>query len=220
MDTKKKRNLRSCDSCRKDKKGCSGGENGVRSCERCGKKEIDCSYIGEFIPLRGHCEDHLEYENANGDTSNSQNLLDELPSNGNILYSPTGLVDYCGSSEYYGFVNMADSPHNVSQTNIPQEHIDNAGLIKECLNQGSKIVHRLTHLVLLEHRYPQSLTSPALNEHLKNLLMTLQSQSSQLEELFDEQTNNLEPSSLNQSSGQYWTTSQDLTNLPMDSNTQ
>ncbi|CAG8510449.1 4601_t:CDS:2 [Gigaspora margarita] len=116
MNVKKKRNPRSCDSCRKDKRGCSGGENGVRSCERCSYKRLDCSYIGEFIPLRGHCEDHLEFENTNRDITNSQNFLDELPSNCNILNPPTGLVDF----EYYDFRNLSNDPDSISQIKIPQ----------------------------------------------------------------------------------------------------
>ncbi|CAG8501818.1 5552_t:CDS:2, partial [Dentiscutata heterogama] len=201
---KRKRNTRSCNSCRAKKKGCSGGENGVSSCKLCRDKRIDCSYVKEIGLLGGYCENHPGAENANDNISYLQNIPNELLPNCNILYPQNGFIDSDGSSEYHGFGNLANSSHNTSQTNMPQaietigENLNSARLIKECLKHGSKIVHHLTDLVLLEHQYPQSLTSPTLNENLKNLLITLQSESSQIEKIATEQTNNLESSPLDQ----------------------
>ncbi|CAG8783290.1 32451_t:CDS:2, partial [Racocetra persica] len=48
------------------------------------------------------------------------------------------------------------------------------------------------------HRNSQSLTSPVLNGPLKNILKTLQSLSSQLEELSNVQTNDLESFQIDQ----------------------
>ncbi|KAF0449006.1 hypothetical protein F8M41_002600 [Gigaspora margarita] len=213
VDAKGKRNPRACAFCRKSKKGCCGGEIGLKPCDRCCNKRICCSYVGELEPLRNQ----PEFENPNGDdVSDSQNTLNELPSNDNNQYSPNGFIDsyessdYCfgiptnsshstsQTSEYYNFGNITNS---TSQTSIPQdiEHMNNAGLIAECLKQGSKIFH---HLALLGYRNPQSITSPILNEYLKNLFMTLQSQSSQLEEVFGEHSNNLESFPMDQLSGE------------------
>ncbi|CAG8780342.1 25192_t:CDS:2, partial [Dentiscutata erythropus] len=166
---KRKRNPQSCDSCRKDKKRCSGGENGVNLCNRCRNIGKDCSYLEEIGPLEGHCENHPGFENANDDISYLQNIPNELLPNYNILYPQDGFIDSDGSSEYYGFGNLANSPHNTSQTNMAQEH-----------------------------QYPQYLTSPTLNEYLKNLLMKLQSESSQMEKISGGQANNLELSPLDQ----------------------
>ncbi|CAG8641322.1 12235_t:CDS:2, partial [Dentiscutata erythropus] len=174
---------------------CSGGENGVRSCNRCRDKGKDCSYVEEIGSLGGHCENHPGFENANDDISYSQNIPNEFC---NVLYPQDSFIDSDGSTGYYDLGNLANSPHSTSQINMPQEPLNNAGLVKECLKHGSKIVHHLADLVQLEHRYPQSLTSPTLNEYLKNLLMTLQSESSQMEKISAEQTNNLESYPLDQ----------------------
>ncbi|CAG8450642.1 9037_t:CDS:2 [Cetraspora pellucida] len=175
-----------------------------------------------------------EFGNQNGHISHLHDILDESPAENTFLCSSNCFVDdyfeyltniphstlqtseHCGfenlinshsstsqTSEDYGFGDLTNSPHT-SQTIIPQDidHMNNAMLLGECLKQGSKMVH---HLTLLEHR---NLTSPIVNECLKNLLVTLQSQSSQLEELSGEQSIDLESLPMDQLSAQYWTASQ------------
>ncbi|CAG8833825.1 3722_t:CDS:2, partial [Cetraspora pellucida] len=81
------------------------------------------------------------------------------------------------NNDSYGF----DGLGNLND-NVPQEHMNNAVLIDECLKEESKIFHRLNRIALLER---QNITSSMLNGkngHLKNLLMTLKLQSSKLEE--------------------------------------
>ncbi|RIB06825.1 hypothetical protein C2G38_2046501 [Gigaspora rosea] len=203
IKVKGRRNPRACGSCRSSKKGCSGGEEGVRSCLRYSYKNIVCPYVKEPEPLRGHSEDHQGFENANCDISHLQNILDdlpvnsdiphlqyildELPANSDILCSQPDFIDSNGSSEHYGFENQDNNHCNISQTNMPQEHLNNASLIKETLNQASKLVQQLSQLNLLEY--------------LNKLFMTLKFQSSQLEELSGGQTNDLESSQLEELSG-------------------
>ncbi|CAG8730844.1 5869_t:CDS:2 [Cetraspora pellucida] len=242
MDTKVKRNPRACDSCRKDKKCCFGGENGVRSCSRCSCKNPHkrklCSYVQELDPLRGHFEDQPGFGNHNGDISHPHDILDESPTENNFLCSSNCFVDLSESSddnyfenliniphstlqtsehsgfenlifdhpstsqtsEYYSFGDLTNSPHITSQTIIPQDidHMNNVMLYEECLKQGSKMFNHLTLLALSGHR---NLTSPIVNECLKNLLVTLQSQSSQLEELSGQQSIDLESLTMDQLSG-------------------
>ncbi|CAG8664154.1 19476_t:CDS:2, partial [Cetraspora pellucida] len=86
MYTKVKRAKQSCEDCKKDKKKCFGGENGVKSCNRCNyirsQERKFCSFVKGLAPLRGHCENQPEIENPNGDISYSQNVL-EAPSTDN-----------------------------------------------------------------------------------------------------------------------------------------
>ncbi|CAG8534228.1 9525_t:CDS:2, partial [Cetraspora pellucida] len=112
----------------------------------------------EYYPINSFYNTSLECYPINSSYNTSPECY---PNNDSYGFDGLGNLNNSSSSSsqlsaYYNFGDLTNNPHSTSQRDVPQdiEHMNTAVLIEECLKEG----------------------------HLKNLLMTLKSQSSKLEE--------------------------------------